>query len=457
MASSGSLTGEVKSRVVILNKFGARHPSITGRSSRDMADYLTAHGFEVIVLSIHAPYKGQVGDREEQLPYQTIELSCWYNGNNKLLRLIGNLADGFRLVFSSLFLPRHQAKIVMTDPSLINAWALLFRPFCRSKLVFWTMDLYPNAFAAAGLVSKKNLLYRALSSFVYGRTPDYLITLGEQQYRYLCRSYKTESIPHIILPCGIYVNTPSAMPSWRLTHPGKIIFCYAGNIGEAHSASFLVELVNRLDPVKHAIVLSLYGTKAAWVWNHVNNDDAVVRVGCVSRSELQYVDINVASLLPAWNHVCVPSKLVSAICAGTPVLYNANEESEGACMFPDAVWLLPDSGNLPAAVSAFLDGLSEEEIALKRKAAEIYSQKLINLEHNKSIEFIKANLMRKSIKKNLAIADGGVLFLFVASEVYLRQVWGFCDSVLIQSDPEFEYIAQPNQNRYRFKKTYPLQ
>lgn len=60
--------------------------------------------------------------------------------------------------------------------------------------------------------------------------------------------------------------------------------------------------------------------------------------------------------------------------------------------------------------------------------------------------------MKKSIRKSLLIAGGMGLFLFVAGEVYLRQVWGFCDSVLMQSDPEFEYIAQPNQNRYRFKK-----
>lgn len=50
------------------------------------------------------------------------------------------------------------------------------------------------------------------------------------------------------------------------------------------------------------------------------------------------------------------------------------------------------------------------------------------------------------------MAGGSMLVLLVAGEIYLRQVWGFCDSVLMQSDPDFEYIAQPNQNRYRFKK-----
>ncbi|WP_293713708.1 hypothetical protein [uncultured Parabacteroides sp.] len=60
--------------------------------------------------------------------------------------------------------------------------------------------------------------------------------------------------------------------------------------------------------------------------------------------------------------------------------------------------------------------------------------------------------MKKSIKKILLIAGGSILVLFVAGEVYLRQVWGFCDSVLMQSDPDFEYIARSDQKRYRFKK-----
>lgn len=382
MAKPGGLKAKKKKRVVILNKFGARHPSITGSSSRDMADYLSRKGMDVVVVSIHAAYKGQIGNREEELPYRTIELPSLYSGNNKLLRLAGNLTDGLRLIVRSMFLPRHDVKIVMTDPSLINAWAVLFRPFFRSKLAFWTMDLYPDAFAAAGLVSKNNLIYRVLSAFVYGNVPDFLVVLGEQQYRYLCRQYKKEHIPHAILPCGIYKNCPAETPLWRRKHAGKIVFCYAGNIGEAHNAGFLVDLINRLDPDKHVIVLCLYGAKALWVWDRIDNKAVVERVDFVSRGELPYVDINVASLLPAWNHVCVPSKVVSAICAGTPVLYNANEESEGACMFPDAVWLIPDSDMITDAISCFLNGLTLDMIRQKREAARLYAGELIEMESN---------------------------------------------------------------------------
>lgn len=45
-----------------------------------------------------------------------------------------------------------------------------------------------------------------------------------------------------------------------------------------------------------------------------------------------------------------------------------------------------------------------------------------------------------------------LVMLLLIGELYLRKSWGFCDTVLVQSDPDFEYIAQPSQKRYRFKK-----
>lgn len=42
-----------------------------------------------------------------------------------------------------------------------------------------------------------------------------------------------------------------------------------------------------------------------------------------------------------------------------------------------------------------------------------------------------------------------VLF-FAAVELVLRTAFGFCDTVLMQESKNYEYIAQPNQSRYRF-------
>lgn len=54
------------------------------------------------------------------------------------------------------------------------------------------------------------------------------------------------------------------------------------------------------------------------------------------------------------------------------------------------------------------------------------------------------------MKRGIAIVV--FILVLVGGEIYLRKAWGLCDTVLIQSDPDFEYIAQSNQNRYRFKK-----
>lgn len=369
-------------RVVIINKYGALHPSATGRPVRKLADFLWQNGVDVIVLSIQASYKGQISQQQEVLPYRIIELPDFYTGVNKWFRLLGNLVDGFRLISYSMLLQRHQLKVVLTDPSLINAWAILFRPFYRSKLVFWTMDLYPEAFASAGLVSCNSLVYRMISSFVYRHVPDFLIALGEQQYRYLCQQYYRSFIPHIVLPCGICQREETDEPLWRKANRDKIIFCYAGNIGEAHNDIFLLELIRQLDSDKHLILLRLYGAKAERVLKESVSFKSVTILDYITPAEMQYVDICVASLLPAWNHVCVPSKVVSAINSGIPVLYNATEESEGACMFPDAVWLVPDSTDLQRSVSVLLNALSENEIFEKKEAAQRYAQELLRVEYN---------------------------------------------------------------------------
>ena len=47
------------------------------------------------------------------------------------------------------------------------------------------------------------------------------------------------------------------------------------------------------------------------------------------------------------------------------------------------------------------------------------------------------------------------LFCFLTSvaciEFYMRSYWGFCDTILMRVDNDYEYIAQPNQDRFRFR------
>lgn len=53
-------------------------------------------------------------------------------------------------------------------------------------------------------------------------------------------------------------------------------------------------------------------------------------------------------------------------------------------------------------------------------------------------------------KRKIYIAISICFILIALLEFTLRFVFGFCDAVLYQTSPAYEYIAQPNQHRYRF-------
>lgn len=59
-------------------------------------------------------------------------------------------------------------------------------------------------------------------------------------------------------------------------------------------------------------------------------------------------------------------------------------------------------------------------------------------------------MKKKLVSKKWITISVSLLVLFVFVEIFLRYVFGFCDAVLYQSSPAYEYIAQPNQHRYRF-------
>jgi hypothetical protein len=54
------------------------------------------------------------------------------------------------------------------------------------------------------------------------------------------------------------------------------------------------------------------------------------------------------------------------------------------------------------------------------------------------------------MKKKLLIL-GITIAITVGLEIFLRMYFGFCDTVLMKEDPNVEYIAQPNQQRFRFR------
>ena len=55
------------------------------------------------------------------------------------------------------------------------------------------------------------------------------------------------------------------------------------------------------------------------------------------------------------------------------------------------------------------------------------------------------------MKKRQSIIFGIAAVCLLSTEIFLRQYYGFCDTVLMIEDADYEYMAQPSQDRFRFR------
>lgn len=361
-------------KVSIINKYGPSSKAITGRNAKEIADYLYLNNFEVTYICLRSQYKSEAAEAnnyEEQ--FKVKELRNYYKGGTSLWRLLWGFIDGFRLWLAS-FKQQADIVIVLTDPPLLIFWFQLLRKFSNRKLFYWTMDIYPDAFAAGKYIKPANFFYRFFSSIIYGRLPDLIIALGDKQLEFLEKKFR-HHVAHVILPCGIIETNANNGSSSNCN--GKITFGYGGNIGEAHDADFLISLIKQLDPEKHEIILSLYGSKAAYVKQQIQNTEVVQYKDFLNFKDIASIDVNIATILPEWNHICVPSKAVTAICCGSSLLLNGTKETDAWNMFKNASWLIEADKNYESEIKTTIDVITIDEIFTKRVKAKELSKNLV--------------------------------------------------------------------------------
>jgi hypothetical protein len=320
--------------IVIINRYYPPNPAISGYSAQEMIREISKRKqkLNMRIRYIHAPYAGgQVCAPPAEI---SDGMTSVYNGKNKILRFVGNFIEGYRLI--RLSLPYADAIITLTDPPLLNFWAGLLCHRKKIPWIYWALDLYPDAFAAAGIVHPANYVYQVFHQTIKSHPPDFLIALGFEQSAFLKEKYQKD-IVSTILPCGIIdIKKSKTPPEWH--SETRTVFAYAGNMGEAHDPEFLIQLIQRMHPSKHICLLSLYGAKSKRVLSIVGKHPSVKHIDHIPQEHLSYIDIHLVSLLPDWTHICVPSKAVSAICSGKPIAFQGDLQSDIWQMFNKAAF-----------------------------------------------------------------------------------------------------------------------
>jgi glycosyltransferase involved in cell wall biosynthesis len=335
-------------RVLLLNQVFYPDVAATAQHGHDLARALVAAGHEVTAIASRSLY----GDATVRLPAsETVDgIRIERVGRNWFGKrhLLGRMAD-FGLFYlaaalKSLRVGRHDVVIAFTTPPLIAGVGWLATRLRGGKLIYWSMDLYPEVAVAGGLVNRRSPAVRLVSAI------DTAVMRGSAAVVALGRCMRDRILARDVSPAKVHVIPVWGEETLPATTDGEnsfrrqwgvgdrqVLIMYSGNFGLGHDVQTFLGAARRLatDPtVRFAFVGG--GARRAEVERFI----AEHRLGnCIlapyqPRERLAELlaagDIHLITMLPSFAGVMVPSKLYGVLAAGRPAIFVGPAEAEGA-------------------------------------------------------------------------------------------------------------------------------
>jgi glycosyltransferase involved in cell wall biosynthesis len=332
--------------VLLLNQ--AYWPDVvaTSQHADDLARSLVSRGDHVSVVASRAIYgeKGSALKRRDSHGGVAI--------HRVGLQLFGKQgitprAFDFALFYGAaalrcLTLKRHDVVVCFTTPPFIALVGVLLRLVKGTKVVYWTMDLYPDVAGAAGLMRREGVLWRALQAIdrFCLRRSDRVVVLGECMRDVVVRKGADPARVTVIpvwsgaeqFPLRARTDNP-LRSAWGIGDRFTIL--YTGNFGIGHDMEAIAGAVEALKDDDRIRWLFIGEGKAKpELERRIAACGArnVVLAGYQPRELLADVldagDAHLVSLLPGWQGLLLPSKFFSVLAAGKPVLWIGPDGTE---------------------------------------------------------------------------------------------------------------------------------
>jgi colanic acid biosynthesis glycosyl transferase WcaI len=361
-------------RILFINQYYWPDHASTAQHLTDLAESLSAQGYECHVLASQSRYKPgdpkfpayqvQEGVHIHRVPATSLgRRVTWARMTDYLSFYAGALVK-------AMFLPRYDAVVTLTTPPVLGLIGTFLKRFKKTRHVYWSMDLHPDASLALGRMSPKSLLGRSmswLSGFVY-RHADQVVALGPYMAdRIVLKGVPSERIATIPVWSQrneIYPTPRDANPMRKaLGLEGDFVAMYSGNLGLAHSFDEFIEAARRLRDRPNIIFLFVGGgprldeVKAARDREGLEN---IRLLDYVPRAQLQaslsLADVHLISMRPEMTGIVVPGKLYGAMAAGRPAVFVGPEHCEPADTIRDAgCGIATTPGDVDGLVTALLN------------------------------------------------------------------------------------------------------
>lgn len=187
------------------------------------------------------------------------------NTRGALSRLYGELIIGLSAIKSIFFVRYKPNLLLVSSPSYLAALTLIMcSRLYKIPYIIDVRDIYPQAFAAAGLIERKSLIYKSfdrLSRYIYNNSKLILTATNG-----LASEIKALNVKPNVVP--IYNGYPSSFTRIKSRKHSRFTVCFHGVLGYFQDVETLVAVAHLLKPYKIDVVVIGYGLKEERLINH---------------------------------------------------------------------------------------------------------------------------------------------------------------------------------------------
>ncbi len=346
-----------------------------------LARALRSHGHDVTTVvpfpnrpngRLYPGYRRSFRREERMDGVRVIRCANWLIGPKRRPwnRILENVAYGCSSAVVEALEPRPDVLLLETWPlaaAQAGCWAARLR---RVPYFYWVQDLYPEVLENSGLIRKQGWMARALrawdrrlclSSYV-------TIAISEGMRDELVRSRRLPADRVVVIPNWIEEEEFRPLPrnnAWRRgMNFGDDVFLalYAGTMGVVSGVDILVEAAARLRDRRDILLLC--------VGQGVRKDGMIAEANARKLANIRFepfqdrprvpemhaaADVCVLTMAKGSSNASVPSKLISYMAAGRPVICAAPAETDVAKLVKNAgAGLVVQPGDADAIAGAIL-------------------------------------------------------------------------------------------------------
>ncbi|WP_374961750.1 glycosyltransferase family 4 protein [Spongiibacter tropicus] len=360
----------------------------------DLSRELARRGYAVehVYFSGDQGPKGNLECQENDpvsLSFRPISIEMPYSKSNFFVRRKGDLAYG-RKIAAVIRESRPDIVISGNSPTEIQEYVLGACKDAGARFYYWIQDFY--SIAVAKLLAKKlpvlglpiSLYYKFLERRQLALA-DGVISITESFGNQLSKWKIGQDKVHVIPNWGAISEIPRLAQedsTWGSDNQldERDIILYSGTLGMKHNPHMLVTLAREMPNVQVVVAASGVGVDAL---KHAKQEGSVENLILFPLQDfnifpqmLAAASVFVAFIESDAGEFSVPSKVLSYLCAGRPVVLAAPEENLAAKIVEDnCAGLTVDAGDVAGFVRAVNEVVNDKDMLMKMSdAARSYAE-----------------------------------------------------------------------------------